>query len=461
MARRQIILILTGCALAASGWARRPGDPLKPGINLFSKQQDIQLGQANAQQVRQKYQVVQNPFLQDYIRRVGERLAATPEARLSGFPFSFTLLNVPQVNAFALPGGPMFIFTGLLRSTENEAQLAAVMGHEMSHVILRHGTHEATKAQGVRLVAALAGVVAGNGSTLGQLTNLGLGLGANSFILHFSREAESEADALGSHLMAEAGYNPIEMARFFEKLAGTGNQGLQFFSDHPNPGNRERAIEEELRALPQREYGYETHDFARAKAEAGSLPPAGSAERGAISPLPSQVTPAGNWQQVDRQTFQIAYPGNWKAYGDSSSPGLTLAPAGGLSRMPNGAVQMVYGMTIGYFQPAQGTASLGTATLELIARLHEQDPTLQLTSMQQGNVRVDRSEGLVQVLQSKLPSGEIQNNALVAVQRPQGIFYTLCAAPQRDFQQFAGTCDKMLGSIRFSDVNTTSPAPLP
>ena len=114
-------------ALAAqSAYAAREAP--RPGFNFFSKQQDVQLGQEAAQEVRKKYQVVQNPFLQDYIKKVGDRLAGTPEARDSGFPFTFTLLNDPQVNAFALPGGPMFILTGLIKSTDNEAQLAGCHG---------------------------------------------------------------------------------------------------------------------------------------------------------------------------------------------------------------------------------------------------------------------------------------------------------------------------------------------
>ena len=118
----------------------------RPGFNTFSRQQDIQLGQEAAQEVRRKSQVVQNQFLQNYVNQVGQRLANTPEARQSEFPFSFTVINDPTVNAFALPGGPMFIQTGLLKDVDNEAQLAGVMGHEMSHVILRHGTNQASKA---------------------------------------------------------------------------------------------------------------------------------------------------------------------------------------------------------------------------------------------------------------------------------------------------------------------------
>lgn len=273
MFRKPLTCILA-LLLGATAWAaRRPGQPLKPGFNFFSKQQDVDLGQTNAKQVLQQYEVVKEPFLQDYIRRVGDRLAAAREARDSGFPFTFTLLNVPEVNAFALPGGPMFIFTGLVKDTENEAQLAGVMAHEMSHVILRHGTHEASKANLIQIPALLAGGLLGDQSMAGQLANLGLGLTANSFILKFSRDAESEADALGSHLMSQQGYNPIEMARFFEKLAQGGSRGPQFLSDHPNPGNREVAIEAEIRTLPQQEYGYETGQFARVKVAVNALPP--------------------------------------------------------------------------------------------------------------------------------------------------------------------------------------------
>src|SRR5882672_8780497 len=133
--------------LCTVAWAaRKPGDPLKPGWNLFSKQDDIQVGQENAKQVLQQYEVAKNPFVQDYVQKLGQKLAAAPEAKASGFTFTFTVLNMDQVNAFALPGGPMFIYTGLLKAIDNEAQLAAVMGHEMSHVILRHGTNQASKA---------------------------------------------------------------------------------------------------------------------------------------------------------------------------------------------------------------------------------------------------------------------------------------------------------------------------
>ena len=220
----------------------------QPGFNLFSKEQDIQLGQENAAQVRKQMPMVTDPFLRD-----------------SGFPFTFEVVADPSINAFALPGGPMFINTGLLKAVDNEARLAGVMGHEMSHVILRHGTNQASKAEFIQLPAVLAAQMTGS-SMAGKLAQMGIGLGANSVLLKFSRTDESQADITGSHIMAEAGYNPIEMARFFEKLSAKGGQGVpQFFSDHPNPDNRQQAIEQEVRALPKQNYGYETGQFQRMK----------------------------------------------------------------------------------------------------------------------------------------------------------------------------------------------------
>jgi predicted Zn-dependent protease len=237
----------------------------EPGFNLFSKQQDVQLGQESAAQVRKQMNVIKDPVLTDYVNRVGKRLVASREAQESGFPFTFEVVADPSINAFALPGGPMFINTGLLRAVDNEAQLAGVMGHEMSHVILRHGTNQASKRNLIQLPAALASQATGNASMAGKLAQMGIGLGANSVILKFSRTAESQADLTGSHIMAEAGYDPMEMARFFEKLNAQGSHGLQFLSDHPNPDNRERAIQQEARALPQKRYGYQTGEFSRMK----------------------------------------------------------------------------------------------------------------------------------------------------------------------------------------------------
>src|SRR5271157_1912719 len=257
-ARLASALVLCAMPVLAQGPTQ-----IKPGFNLFTKQQDVQLGQETAAQVRKRVTVIKDPTLTAYVNAVGRRLMASQEAAASGFPFTFEVVADRSINAFALPGGPMFINTGLLRAVDDEAQLAAVMGHEMSHVILRHGTNQASKANLIELPALLAGQIAGSsGGMMGQLAELGIGLGANSVLLKFSRTAESQADLMGSHIMAEAGYDPIEMAKFFDKLnAEGGSRAPQFLSDHPNPANRSQAIEREASRLPERTYGYETGKF--------------------------------------------------------------------------------------------------------------------------------------------------------------------------------------------------------
>lgn len=166
----------------------------------------------------------------------------------------------------------MFINTGLLKTVDNEAQLAAVMGHEMSHVVLRHGTNQVSKANLLEIPVALAEQLTNNGSLMGELAELGIGLGANSMLLKFSRTDESQADVMGSHIMAEEGYDPRQMAKFFAKLNAKGGfSTIQFLSDHPNPANRSKAIEEEAARLPRRTYNYQTGQFQQMKNEVAKI----------------------------------------------------------------------------------------------------------------------------------------------------------------------------------------------
>ena len=439
-----LVVSLGACA------ARQPGQTIKPGFNMFSKEQDVQLGREAAQQVTQQYQLVRDQNLQNYLKRIGERLAATPSARQSGFPFTFSLLNENSVNAFALPGGPMFVFSGLLRAADNEAQLAGVMAHEMSHVILRHGTSQASKANLIQLPAMLAGAVVGNGSLLGQLAQLGIGFGANSILLKYSRSAESDADALGARMMSEAGYNPIEMARFFEKLEAEGGaRGPQFLSDHPNPGNRMRAIEAEIRALPQGTYGFETGEFSRAKSAVGSLP-AAPKRNTRSSYEPPQGAPSGGMRELRGARYALNYPADWQAFGDNNSAMITLAPREALVQDSRGGVQVGYGAILSYFFPEGGRGNLRDATDELIHHLHSANPSMQVASRNSRRVRVDGSDGLVTMLESASPFGGAEQDALLTVARPEGVFYMIFIAPSRNFGQLQGTFDQMIRSLRFA-----------
>ncbi len=175
MVRHFLFTLCVVFSAVPAATAQGPRD-LKPGWNLFFKDQDIQLGKEAAAQVEKECRVVRDAGLVNYVRRVGDRLAATPEA--GGFPYSFQVVADKSINVFALPGGPAFVHTGLVEAAENEAQLAGVLAHEISHVALRHGTNQASKANLIQLPVLLAsGMLGKSSSMLGQLAQVGIGLG--------------------------------------------------------------------------------------------------------------------------------------------------------------------------------------------------------------------------------------------------------------------------------------------
>src|SRR5262249_50855283 len=147
-------------------------------------------------------------------------VAAIPrEYQHSEFNYEFDVVNTRDINAFALPGGPMFVNRGMIEAARNEGEMAGVMAHEISHVALRHGTAQATKAQKFQLPALgpaiLGAIMGGNvGSVISQGTKFGLG----AYLLKYSREYESQADTLGAQIMARAGYDPRDLANMFRTI---------------------------------------------------------------------------------------------------------------------------------------------------------------------------------------------------------------------------------------------------
>ena len=449
------ILALLTVSLAV---ARKPGEPPKPGFNLFSKDQDIALGKEAAAQVRQQYQVTDNRELQDYVKKIGQKLVATGMA--GDFPYEFTMVNDPSINAFALPGGPTFMHTGLLLNADNEAQIAGVVAHEISHVALRHGTNQASKANFLQLPALLVGVVTGS-NLLAQLTQLG----ATGFLLKYSRTAESQADALGAQMMAAAGWNPVEMARFFEKLEGEGGaRAPQFLSDHPNPGNRVKAVEEEVQALPRRGYDTRAGDFARMKALAQKMPvPKKNAQPGTSQNAPSPQDPgtqqqapagrpqaSGQFKQLAGRRFALSHPDNWEVFGDPNSGSVTIAPRSGIVQAGNGS-QIAYGAVTSYFSPRDNARSLSAANDQLIDDLMRSNQGMRLASRQPRRTRIDGSEALITQLSSQSALGGAETNMLLTVQRPEGIFYMVFIAPQKDYASLQRTFDQIAQSLRFTN----------
>jgi Zn-dependent protease with chaperone function len=424
-------------------------DPPKPGWNLFSKEQDVQLGREAKAQIERQVPVVYNSEVTNYVRSIGERLART---RYSGqFPYSYGLVADKSINAFALPGGPLYVNTGLILAAENEAQLAGVIAHEMSHIALRHSTNQASKANLLQIPAMIAGGMMG-GSLLGQLGQLGIGLGANSVLMKFSRSAETQADYNGALMMAEAGYNPIEMARFFEKLEATGGrQGPQFLSDHPNPGNRVKAVNDLVRQLPQRQYTTNTGQFERMQDLVNHLPNRGQLRGDYRDQHPQgtpDIRPSSRFRQYATNAYSIDYPDNWQAYGDQNSPAVTIAPRDALFQNPNGGVQIGYGATISYYFPQSNQLDLRRDTNDLVRQLQSQNSGMGVRD--QRNISVDGQPGILTTLSSRSPyQGEQEIDALVTVARPEGLFYMVFIAPQSEWRDVERVFQQMLQSVNF------------
>ena len=438
-------LVLSACAV------RQPGDPISPGYNVYTPEQDVQIGKEASAEIRKQVEVVDNPQLQDYISDLGKKLSSPPEAK--EYPYSFTLINDENINAFALPGGPIFVHSGLLQAADTEGQLVGVLAHEISHVALRHGTSQATKASMVQLPAVLAGAAIGQDSVLGQLGQIGLGLGVNSLMMRYSRGAERQSDLLGTRLMAESGYNPIEMARFFEKLQSKsgGSPGiLRFLSSHPDPGNRAASVEEEIAALPARKHTADSGQFRRMKSLVARLPKPRKPQKAPeeVASAPSDPSPS-SFRQLAGRRFSMEYPAGWRAYGNQSSAVMTIAPPNGLVRSQSGGVAIGYGAVVSYYAPSSRNATLQTATRELIAQLQEMNRSLRIDDRAFG-VRVAGSRGLRVTLLGDSPYGGTERNLLVTVARPEGLFYVVFVAPDRQFTQVQqGTFQRMIQSIRF------------
>ncbi len=428
---------------------------LRPGWNLFSPQQDVQLGKEAATQVQQKMPVVHNPEVDAYLNSMLDRLKQSPHAgKLSGTPFPFTinLISDKNINAFALPGGPLFVNSGLILASDNEAQLAGVIGHEMSHIVLRHSTNQMSKQNIFQIPAALAGAVAGNGM-LGQLEKAGIGLFTNGLALKFSRTDESQADYNGALIAAEAGYNPLEMAHFFEKLeAEGGSKGkvAQLLSDHPDPGNRVKAVEEEIRSMPQHAYETDSGQFQRIKQLVGQLPAAkapGLSALGQSANMPS-VRPSGRLREYKGSAFILSYPDNWQVFGDQQGNMVTIAPKEGVLQGQNGTA-VGYGLEVSYYFPQGDSIELNKDTQALLQSLMQQNQGLKISRPAQAT-QIGGQRGLITTLVGRSPfPGETEVDTLVTVARPEGLFYIVFIAPQSEHSQIEGAIQTVLNTVRF------------
>jgi Zn-dependent protease with chaperone function len=423
------------------------------GFNMFSAQEEVQAGQQAAAQVGK-----QLPILPDsdpitlYVQRLGRQLAA--HAPGEKWPYTFQVVNQKEINAFALPGGPVFVNLGTIQAADNEAELAGVMAHEISHVVQRHGTRAASKQMAAQLPLAILGGAMGQGA-LAQMAQMGLGFGFGSYFLRNSRKAESEADLLGTDIMYDTGFNPRAMSDFFTKLAEkSGARGSQFFSDHPDPGNRAQAVAKEVATLPRKtSYRSDSADFLDIKERVGGMTPLTAqqiAERQnpATDASGDDVQPSGGVRNFSHSDFDVSYPDNWQVYGDKNSS-VTIAPPHGVT---NSAV--AYGVMINTYQPEDSNASLDQATHDLLASLRQSNPDLRTIGHDE-NIRVNGISGKsvdligTSPLQDQSGRPGQERDWLVAFQRRDGnLLYMVSIAPDKDFESLRPTFEQILKSIK-------------
>jgi hypothetical protein len=440
---------------------------LRPGFNLFTVQQDVQLGKEASVEMAKRMAIVHNREVDAYLNVLLAKLERSTYARTLNrdgsrgdiFPFTVHAIADKKINAFSLPGGPIFVNTGSIDAADNEAQLAGVIAHEMSHVVLRHGTKQLTAQNLVQLPLLLAGALTGH-SLLGQLTQIGIGLGANSVLLKFSRTDEEQADYNGTEIMADAGYNPVELGRFFEKLEKkSGAQGSleQFLSDHPNPGNRVAAINDEVRQLPRRSYVLdETGQFTHFKDVVHRLPAPVKVheDSGDAGPAPTARTaptelPSSQLRWYRGQSFSLEYPDNWQVSGDRRANAVTIAPSAGVVAGPGGETLVGYGVEVDYYSPQTGAVELARDTEELIRRFRQNNPEMRI-ARDTRSIEIAGQPALLSTLNSRSPySGDREVDVLATVARPEGLFYVAFIAPQSLFDQVQPTFEEVLRSIRF------------
>jgi beta-barrel assembly-enhancing protease len=223
---------------------------VKPGFNLFSAQQDVEIGTTSAAEVERQLPLVRDRAVVAYVDQIGQRLAA--QAGGPGFAYQFRVVNASDINAFALPGGFIYINRGIIENANNEGEVAGVIAHEIAHVSLRHGTHQASKAYATQAGLSILGGLIGervDDSTATIINALG-GFGMNALFLKFSRELETQADIRGAQILAASGYTPADMVSFFHSLEKKDTAlKTSWLSSHPAPPDRIARIEREAQLL--------------------------------------------------------------------------------------------------------------------------------------------------------------------------------------------------------------------
>jgi predicted Zn-dependent protease len=239
---------------------------IKAPRNFFGVKSDLEAGREAAVEAEKEATIVRDREVTSYVERIGRRLvAAIPQdLQHSEFRYVFKVVDDKDINAFALPGGWIYVNRGMIAAARNEGELAGVMAHEISHVALRHGTAQVSKAYPWLIGLGIASAAMGN-SKGAQIAEVGGMMALELYFMKFSRKYETQADILGAQIMAQAGYDPQDLASVFRLIESKeGNGGPRWLSDHPKPKDRYERINQEIALLRVAPYPIEnTEELSR------------------------------------------------------------------------------------------------------------------------------------------------------------------------------------------------------
>lgn len=435
--------------------------------NKYKVQDDVELGRKASLEVEQQFPILNDSEATRYVENVGERLvrAIPPQYQQNAFDYRFKIVNARDINAFALPGGPMYVNRGMIEAAKTEGEMAGVMAHEISHVALRHATAQQTKInsplnQILGIGAILGGAIVGGeaGAQLGQIFAAG-------YFLRYSRDYERQADMLGAQIMARAGYDPRDLANMFRTIEGQsgGSRAPEWLSSHPDPGSRYEAINREaqlLRISPS-ETTQNTRAFQNTQARLKRLPQAptmaeieknakngrttntqsptnnGTYSRNVSAPSSrTQRYSSGNW-------ISLNYPSNWKAMDEQSQ--VWFAPEGAYGN--NG---ITHGALVGIVNTQN--SNLTQATKEYVDGIVKANSYLRQQSNYQ-QTTISGRQAFYTTLSGRSPvTGETENATVYTTQLRNGqLLYVVAVAPANQSSSYNNAFRNMINSIRLSD----------
>lgn len=460
--RRQLAVAFSLWAVLLLPFSAIAQTTVKMPKNKYKVQDDVKIGSDASRQVEQQFPILHDRQTQAYVERVGERLVAAipPQFQQPAFDYKFEVVNARDINAFALPGGPMYVNRGMIEASRNEGEMAGVMAHEISHVALRHATAQQTKLnnplnQILGIGAILGGAIlgGGTGAQLGQM------IVAGSF-LRYSRDYETQADILGARIMADAGYDPRDLANMFRTIAGEGGgRGPEWLSSHPDPGNRYQKINQEANYLNvSRNPIKVTQEFSRTQERLRAMPRAKSMaeiEKDVKSgnttsptangrytnnvPYPStryRTYRSGNW-------IQMNVPTNWEEFSGQSD--VTFSPQGAY-----GDQGITHGAMVGLAKTRGG--SFDQATRDYVEGLVQSNSYLR----QQGGftrTTVAGRQSYMTTLSGRSPvTGRNETVTVYTVPMRSGdLLYIAAVAPSDDAYRYNSAFRTMIRSVRLND----------